>query len=220
MASVEKTKEWIKENIPMLAVLYENKYVGMASDRFASLPATQQKQAILGTFGAIFSIIFLFLMFSYIGLWSSSGQSQRSYEMVNLLTEYQKHRRDQGEQISNLERNNVLAAPGEFKKHLQEQGRSAAISPRMMEIEEKPDGAEEGGAAEAKGSSDVKLKQASVTLKKVNLNQLKSFLNYVEFGQYNISISSLKITNDDKIRGYMNVDVGVVAYLFQSEGGG
>jgi len=217
MASIEKTKEWIKENVPMLAVLYENKYVGMAYDRFASLHPRQQKQAILGGLGGILAIIVIFLLASYVSLWSSSGQSQRSYEMVNLLLEYQKHRRDQGEQISNLERNNVLSAPGEFKRHLLEQGRSAAISPRMMEIEEKPEGSEDG---EKPGSSDVKLKQASVTLKKVNLNQLKSFLNSIEFGQYNLSVSSLKITNDDKIRGYMNVDMGVVAYLFQSEGGG
>lgn len=209
MASVEKAKEWIKENVPMLAVLYENKYVGMAYDRFASLNPKQQTQVILGTFGGTLAIILLFLLGSYISLWSASGQAERSYEMVNLLNEYQKHRRDQGEQIANLERNNVLSASGEFKRHLMEQGRSAAISPRMMEIEEKPEGTEDSG--EKGASSDVKLKQASVTLKKVNLNQLKAFLNNVEFGQYNLSISSIKITNDDKIRGYMNVDMGVVA---------
>ena len=212
MASIEKAKEWIKENVPMVAVVYENKYVGMAYDRFASLPAHQQKQTILGSIGLAIGIVMLILLTSYISLWSTSSKSRQSYEMVNLLQDFQRHRRDQSEQITQLERNNALGAQGEFKRHLLEQGRGAAISPRMMEIEEKPDG--EGGSA------DVKLKQASVSLKKVNLNQLKSFLNNVEFGTYNLSISSLKISNDDKIRGYMNVDLGVVAYLFQAEGAG
>ena len=212
MASIEKAKEWIKENVPMVAVVYENKYVGMAYDRFASLPAQQQKQTILGSLGLAIGIVMLILLTSYISLWSTASKSRQSYEMVNLLQDFQRHRRDQSEQITQLERNNALAAQGEFKRHLLEQGRGAAISPRMMEIEEKPDG--EGGSA------DVKLKQASVSLKKVNLNQLKTFLNNVEFGTYNLSISSLKISNDDKIRGYMNVDLGVVAYLFQAEGVG
>jgi hypothetical protein len=56
-------------------------------------------------------------------------------------------------------------------------------------------------------------------MQRVNLSQLKNFLNNVEFGPYNLSVSSIKITNDSKIRGYMNVDLGVVAYLFQAETG-
>ena len=38
MDSLEKAKEWVRENVPMLSQVWENKYVGMAYDRFASLP--------------------------------------------------------------------------------------------------------------------------------------------------------------------------------------
>jgi hypothetical protein len=90
----------------------------------------------------------------------------------------------------------------------------------MMEVQEKADSAESEPDGKGAPGSEVKVKQASIALKKVNLTQLKSFLNQVEFSQYNLSVASLKVTNDDKIRGYMNVDIGVVAYLFQGEGDG
>lgn len=209
-----KAKEWINENAPFLANVYQNKYVGMAWDRFASLPAKQQKQTILGTIGGVSFVVVAFLLYSYLSLWSSSGAAKDSYAMANLLQQYQKNRRDKAGQIQHLDRNMQLAAPGQFKDHLLSQGRAASISQRMMQVEEKPD------AGEAEGGRDVRMRQATVTLEKVNLNQLKGFLQNVEFGQYNLGVSSLKITNDDKIRGYMKVEMGVVAYLFQSEEGG
>ncbi len=140
--------------------------------------------------------------------------------MINLLLDYQKHRRDQSDQISNLDRNNQLNAPGEFKKFLQEQARLANVSPRMIEIQEKADTTENEADAKGGGAgSEVKVKQASISLKKVNLTQLKAFLNQIEFAQFNLSVASIKVTNDDKIRGYMNVEIGVVGYLFQADSG-
>lgn len=217
MESITKAKDWIRENVPMVSQIYENKYVGMAYDRFASLPPKQQKQILGGTVFGTIGIVGLYLLFSYIDLWSASGKAQKSYTMINMLLQYQKQQRDKSGQIQQLERNSQLAQPGAFKQHLLDQARNAGISARMVQAEEKPDGT---GSGDEKGSSDVKIRQASVTLQRVNLSQLKSFMTSVEFGQHNLSVSSIKITNDDKIRGYMNVELGVVAYIFQSSGGG
>lgn len=212
-----KVKEWVNENAPMLAGLYNNKYVGMGYDRFASLPPKQQKQVLLGVVGGFFAIVFGYLLYSYLSLWSYSSKAKDSYAMANLLQQYQKNRRDKSAQLSHLERSAQLASPGQFKEHLLQQGRAASISQRMMQVEEKPDAGDEAAAGR-----DVRMRQATVTLEKVNLNQLKSFLNNVEFGPYQLGVSSIKITNDDKIRGYMKVELGVVAYLFETsleEGG-
>lgn len=212
MDSVTKTRDWIRENAPIVSQLYENKYVGMAYDRFASLPPKQQKQILVGTVFGVIGIVALYLLLSYVELWSASGRAQKSYAMVNMLLQYQKQQRDKSGQIQQLERNAQLGNPGAFKQHLLDQARSAGISARMVQAEEKPD----GGTGDEKAGSDVKIRQASVTLQKVNLLQLKNFLSAIEFGQHNLSVSSIKVTNDDKIRGYMNVELGVVAYVFQS----
>jgi len=210
-----KAKEWINENAPMLANVYQNKYVGMGYDHFASLPAKQQKQVILGSLGAVFALIFGYLLWSYLSLWSYSSSAKESYAMANLLQQYQKNRRDKSSLLQHLERSSQLAGPGQFKAHLMNQGKAAAISQRMMQVEEK-DGAE---GDPAKVGQDVKVRQATVVMEKINLSQLKSFLNNIEYGPHQMGISSIRISNDDKIRGYMKVELGVVAYLFQSEEG-
>jgi hypothetical protein len=213
--SVSKGKEWINEHIPMLAIVYENKYVGMLYDRFGSLPPKQQRQVLLGAFIGVILFICLILLSLYLTVWSYSNQTEKARSMVALLTQYQKNRRLQEGQIQLLEQNNLLSAPDALKAYLMDQAKAANISSRMIHAEEKPDSSE--GSDDPKGKSDLKLKQATVKLEKVNLTQLRNFLQYVEFGQYSLSISSLKILNDDKIRGYMNVEMGIVAYLFQSE---
>lgn len=215
MATVDKIKDWLKENAPILTNLYENKYVGMAYDRFASFPPKQQKQIIIGTFGGVVAIITGYLFFSYLSLWSYSGKSQKAYSMVNMLLQYQKQVRDKSGQIAQLERNSQLGNPGQLKQLLTDTAKAATISPRMVEVTEA-----DAGPGDDKGAGDLKLKQATVVLQRVNLLQLKNFLNAVEFGPQNLSVSSVKITNDDKIRGYMRVDLVVVAYLFQSADGG
>jgi len=210
-----KAKEWINENAPMFAVVYQNKYVGMAYDHFASLPPKQQKQVILGSVGGFFALVFGYLLWSYLSLWSYSSQAKESYTMANLLQQYQKNRRDKSALLQHLDRSAQLAGPGQFKTHLLNQAKSAAISQRMMQVEEK-----EGGEPDtSKSGQDVKIRQATVVMEKINLSQLKSFLNNIEYGPYHLGISSIRISNDDKIRGYMKVELGVVAYLFQTEEG-
>ncbi len=212
MTNFAKMKEWINENAPMLNILYQNKYVGMGYDRFASLPAKQQKQVILGSIFGALGLFVLYLLVAYITLWSTSRATQQSYAMVNVLEQYQKTRRDRAPQIQQLERNSRLAGAGQFKQHLLDQGRNANVSPRMMDVEERSAGVDSDPKG---GGSDLKMRQAKVTLQKVNLNQLKSFLQNIEFGQYNLSVSSIKISNDSDLRGYMKVEMGVVAYLFK-----
>jgi type II secretory pathway pseudopilin PulG len=214
MDNITKIKGWIEQNVPMLKVVYENKYVGMGYDRFASLPSQQQRNVLLGTFSGLIAIIFLFLLSFYLGYWRSASKAEKAQAMTNLLLQYQKSRRNQDAQIQLLERNNLLNAPDALKNYLLEQGKISNISPRMIKAEEK---SEPTGSDEGKGQQDAKAKHATVKLEKINLNQLKAFLQSIENGSYNLIISSLKISNDDKIRGYMNVELGIVAYLFGTE---
>jgi hypothetical protein len=64
------------------------------------------------------------------------------------------------------------------------------------------------------------MRRATVKLQRVNLSQLKNYLHGVEFGSYSLAVSSIKIKNDEKIRGYMDVELGIVAYLFGAAGEG
>lgn len=211
-----KVKEWINENIPGLAKVYENKYVGMAYDHFASLLPSQQKQIILGVFVGFFALVAGYFFISYLSLWSTKGKVEQSYKMVSLLQQHQKTQRSQSSEMANLEKNNQLASPGQMKEHIVRQAQAARISPRMIKVEEAPESA--GRGEDSKGG-DIRLKQANVTLDKVNLSQLAQFLNFIEFGGFNLSVSSIKITNDSKVRGYMNVEMTIVVYLFSTEAG-
>lgn len=218
MDQVSKLKQWVNENAPMLANLYENKYVGMVYDRFASLPPRQQKQLLVGVFSSAVFIVFLYLMFAYLSLWSYSSKTKEASAMTNFLLQYQKSRRDKSQQIKFLARNAQLSPAGQLKQHLLDMGRTASISPRMMKIEEKG----EVGTSEEDSKaphSEVKIKRATVTLEKVTLTQLTAFLKTVEFGQFNLQVSSIQISNDSKIRGYMTVELGIVAHLFETEEG-
>lgn len=216
--SWQKFDEWIKQHAPLLSKVYENKYAGMLYDRFASLPPKQQKQVLLGILGGGALFIFLVIFSSYISFWSYSSKASQAQAMVSMLQKYQKDRRAQESQIQVLERNNRFAQPDALKQHLIEAGRSANISPRMIKAEERGELGER--TADPKMGQDIKLKQASVKLERVNLNQLRSYLQTIEGGGYSLSIASLDISNDEKIRGYMNVEIGVVAYLFKTEGEG
>lgn len=214
MSSIEKTKAWIKENAPMLAGIYENKYVGMLYDHFASLDSRKQKQLIIGIFSFGILMIVLFLLSSYLELWNTNSKSKQAREMISLLQRYQGEQRAQSSEIDSLERNARLAGPGEFKRYLNEQAKLAGISPRSTEVKE-----EEGavGTSNAKVSSDVRTNQATVVLMRINLAQLKNFLAALEGGMYTLSISSIRITNDDKVRGYMKAEIGIIAYSFVGE---
>jgi hypothetical protein len=214
MDSVVKIKEWINENVPMLSKAYENKYVGMLYDRFASLPARRQRQWIAGIVGTIAIVLMGYLFFAYWSLWSTSVRVKEADRMANMLIQYQKQRRDKSSSIRSLSRNNSLSASGRLKQALTDVGRLSTISPRMITVDEKSD---EGG--DAKNVSDIQTKRATVTLTRVTLLQTTKYLKAVENGQYDLGITSLRITNDDKIRGYMKVELGIVAYLFQGDEG-
>ncbi|MBI4402716.1 MAG: hypothetical protein HY537_01065, partial [Deltaproteobacteria bacterium] len=183
MEPIRKLKDWLKENAPMLSVVYENKYVGMVYDRFASLPAKQQRQVLIGGFAGVIGIIFLYLFFSYWSLWSYSKKASRAYQMVALLQQHQKYRRDKSADINTLERNNQLASQGALKNHLVDLARSSAISAKLVQIEEKDT---EGGRGDDQKpeSHEPKIKQATVKMQRLNLTQLKTFLENVEFGSY------------------------------------
>jgi len=182
----------------------------MAYDHFASLPPSQQKTVMISG-GGVFSLMVLgFLLSCVFNLLSYNHQSKMADEMVTMLQDYQRARQSRASDVAFLERNRRIAAPGALKQHLLRQGNSAKISPRLMEIKEIESQAPVG----EEGVGDIQLRQASVRLQRVNLSQLQGFLQKIEFGAYNLSINSLRIQNDDKLRGYMNVDIAIIAYLF------
>ncbi len=214
MDTVTKAKEWINQNAPMLSILYTNKYVGIGYDKFASLPAKQQRQILFGILGGLGGLLFLYLTISYYTLWSESREAREAYTMIDSLMQYQKSKRDKSQYLQHLERNSQLAGTGQFKEHVLSQAKQAGISQRFIQVEEK---AELDNPELKKGEGDIKVKQVSVNVEKINLQQLKGFLTALEFGSYNLNIPTLQITNDSKIRGYMQAKFTVVAYLFQTE---
>ncbi len=219
MMNVERAKDWIRENVPMLMVLVENKYIGMLYDRFASLPGAKQKQVIVGTVGGVMGLIMIHLLYSYFSLWSMQRQISQSHSMVSMLNAYQREQREQSGDIRLIERNAALAGSGSLKNYLVKQGRAATISARLIQADETDEG---GGGEDGEGTapkSDIQMKRATVKLQRVNLTQLKNFLQSVEFGSYSLDVSSIKIQNDTKLRGYMDVELGIVAYLFGGSGG-
>lgn len=217
MDNVTKIKDWINEHAPMLNNLYRNKYVGMLYDRFASLPQKSQKNLIYGGISSVGGIVFLYLVFSYYSLWSASQQSAEYRSMANILLQYQKHHRDKAQQIKGLAKNMQLATGGALKQYLTDLSRLASIAPRTISVDEKGEAA--GKEDGVKPGSDVKIKYASVVLSRVNLTQLASYIKNVEFGQYNLGVSSVRIQNDDKIRGLMKAELTVMAYIFDVEEG-
>ncbi len=215
MEQTGKLKAWIKEQVPMLTLLYENKYVGMLYDRFASLPPAQQKKWITVFLFGVSGAITLYLAVSYYGLWSLSRRNTSASAMGALLQQYQQIKRDKSQEISSLESNSALAAPGQLKQRLLDMGRATGISPRMMEANEKSEAS--ARTEDAKASSELKVKRASITLQKVTLTQIVNFLKNVESGQYSLNVSKLKVETDPQLKGYMLAQFDVTAYLFSPE---
>ncbi|MBM4303489.1 MAG: hypothetical protein FJ112_04105 [Deltaproteobacteria bacterium] len=215
MEDTSKIKTWISEKAPSLAILYKNKYVGMVYDRFASLPPKKQKQVVLYSFGSVIALVLIYLVSSYFSLWSLSSATRNIYSMNNMILEYQKHRRDRSEELTLLMRNAPLAAPGQLRQVLLQAAGVNGISPRMIQIEERG----EAGVGGDPKKKEVRIKESAVSLQKVNLSQAINYLKTIEYGNYNLIVSSIKITNDDKLRGYLNVDISIMAHLFENDEG-
>lgn len=207
MEGISKIKDWIQTNAPMLANLYQNKYVGMLYDRFASLPAKRQRNVLLGGLAGGAGIIAIFIFWFYWSLWSDSARARQSSEMVHLLLQYQKTLQEKSSELRILEQNKRFAEQSGLKDYLMSQARMASISPRMTQVNEL------SSAADAE-SQDIQIRKASIILDKINLAQLKNYLSLVEYGLYSLRVTGLKITNDDKMRGYMKAEITVSAYLF------
>lgn len=215
MDTTSKIKAWIKEQAPMLTVLFENKYVGMAYDRFGSLPPQQQRRLIFTFVGIVSGMITLYLFINYYSLWSISSRSKDAVAMGALLQNYQKVQRDKSQEIQGFERNAALANPGQLKQRLLDIGRMTGVSPKMMDATERDEAS--ARTEESKPSTELKIKQATVSIQKINLTQLVSYLKNVESGDFNLNISKLRVKMDTQMRGYMNVDLEVIATIFAAE---
>ncbi len=216
MEETNKIKSWINDKAPGLAIIYQNKYAGMTYDRFASLPPKKQKQVVFWTLGGSVGTIVIFLIFSYWSLWNTSTQTQDIYTMNNMILQYQKYRRDRSEDLMSLSRNSQLSAPGQLKQVLLQTAAGAGISPRMIQVEERGEAGVGGSDSKKK---EFKIKESNITIQRITLPQLTNYLKAVEYGNYNLLISSIKILNDDKLRGYLNVDLTIMAYLFEGDEG-
>ncbi|MFM8315385.1 MAG: hypothetical protein ACKOA8_13950, partial [Deltaproteobacteria bacterium] len=143
--------------------------------------------------------------------------TQELYSMNNLILQYQKSRRDRGEELQLLNRNAPLAAPGQLKQFLFQTSATAGISPRMIQVEERAEAGVGGGSDPKK--KEVRIKESTVSLQRINLTQLITYLKNIEYGNFNLVVSSVKISNDDKLRGYLNADLSIMAYLFEGDEG-
>ena len=217
MEQSNKFKAFISEKAPGLAVLYQNKYVGMIYDRFASLPPQKQKRVLLGVVGSFVGIVVIYLVVAYISLWSLSSETKNIYAMNNMIVQYQQYRRDRSDELALLARNSQLSPEGQLKQVLLKTAATSGISPRMIQVEERGEAGVGGSDSKKK---DVKIKESLVSLQKVNLTQLLNYLKAIEYGNYNLIVSSIKMTNDDKLRGYLNVELTVMAHLFETDEGG
>lgn len=205
MGKMDKIKVWLKEQVPMLTVLYENKYIGMAYDRFASLPAPTQRKLLGGTIGVAFGAASLFLFFNYIQLWKISSQNKEASALSAVIQQYQKTIRDKAQQLQDVELGSNFQGPGQLKQKLSDLGRFSGISPKLIKVEEK-----------AQGTNNFKM--VNVTMEKVNLSQIVNYIKSIESDKGTLTISSLRIRSDEKLRGYMVVDLEVKAQLIQREG--
>jgi len=208
MDRLKRFKQWINENAPMLSNVYENKYVGMAYDRFASLPPTQQRSLMIGSVLFLLACVLGYLASSYAALWSYTGRTNDANQMIHMVLKHQKSSESKSQQLQGLEGEKSLSAPGALKSYVITSAKLARISQRLIIVTETPATAKpaEGEEEEA---GDSATKQVNVKLEKVNLNQLKEFLEKLEHGRFTLSITSITINNDDKIRGYMNVNLNV-----------
>ena len=133
-----------------------------------------------------------------------------------MILQYQKYRRDKSEELQLLNRNSQLAPTGQLKQVLLKAAGAAGISPRMIQVAERAEAGVGGGDSKKK---EVKIKESTVSLQRVNLTQVSNYLKAIEYGTYNLSVSSIKIINDEKLRGYLTVDITVMAYLFEGDEG-
>ena len=216
MENTMKIKEWINEKAPWLAILYENKYFSAGYEKLAGLPPEKQKKVVTWFVMASISITFLYLITSYVSLWSVSSGTDDIYSMNNMILQYQKYRRDKSEELQLLNRNSQLAPTGQLKQVLLKAAGAAGISPRMIQVAERAEAGVGGGDSKKK---EVKIKESTVSLQRVNLTQVSNYLKAIEYGTYNLSVSSIKIINDEKLRGYLTVDITVMAYLFEGDEG-
>lgn len=201
MSTVERVKGWVKENAPMLTVLYENKYVGMAYDRFASLPPKEQKQTLLAVIGGFAALVFGYLLVSYLSVWSDSSKAKNSQKMVNEIQAYQRTMREKLARLQAIQSVSSFGGEGQLKAHLTGIARGVSISPRMIEVVEQ-------GEDQMAGA---KVRKAQVKLQRMTLSQWVGFVRGLERAPQRVSLVSLKATNDEKLRGYMQVEIGVVA---------
>lgn len=216
MEQSSKLKTWINEKAPSLAFIYQNKYSGMVYDRFASLPPKKQKQWVLSLLGTLVGVVVLYLVSAYFSLWSISSKTRDIYSMNDMILQYQKYRRDRSDELVLLAKNSQLASPGQLKQVLLQMAGAVGISPRMIQVEER---GEAGVGGNNSNKKDVKIKESSISLQRVNLTQLTNYLKAIEYGNYNLIVSSFELSNDDKLRGYLNAQISVMAHLFENDEG-
>lgn len=214
MSTKDKIKIWIREQVPMLTLVYENKYVAMASDRFASLPQKTQKHILMGIVLGSFGFVSIFLLVNYIQLYKMNSRAKEASALSTVLVRYQKTLQDKAADLRDIESGGNLNEPGKLKQKLSDLGRFSGISAKLIQADEQ---GIQTSPPLGKTGSERRFKKAQVTLEKVTLPQIIKYINSVESSRDALSIASLKINSDEKLRGYMGVVLEVHAQVFNRE---
>lgn len=214
MSTKDKIKLWIREQVPMLTLVYENKYIAMASDRFASLPPKTQKHILMGMVVGCFGFAVIFLIANYIQLFRINSRAKEASALSTVLIRYQKTLQDKAADLRDIESGSNLNEPGKLKQKLSDLGRFSGISAKLIQANEQ---GVQTSPSSGKAGSERRFKKAQITLEKVTLPQIIKYINNVESSRDALSIASLKINSDEKLRGYMGVVLEVHAQLFNRE---
>jgi hypothetical protein len=199
----------------MLTLLFENKYVGMAQDRFASLPPLTQKRILMGLVLSVFSAVGVYLTINYIELWQLNTRAKEASALSTVLIRYQKTLQDKASELREVEGGSNLNNPGMLKQRLLDLGRFAGIAPKLIQTDEQ--GVLTVPTTGEKTGSERKFQKATVTLEKVTLPQIIKYINSVESSRDALSISGLRIYSDEKLRGYMGLNLEIHAQIFNRE---
>ena len=196
--------EWINENVPMLKRLIRNKYVDMMYDRFASLDAQRQRQIIIGTIAALILLLVFIVFMGYSSYWAVLRQTQRTRSLAYACLQFQRELQESAVlQEKGAVREQDVAEHQDLRQVVMDAARMAHFPPQSVIVEPLPADAPPGPGLTS-GSSTP---SSQIRIERMNLLQLKMFLQRLELGPQRFAVERIQIANDDKVRGFMRVDI-------------
>ena len=103
---LEKIKDWVQTNVPMLTKIYDNKYVSMLVDRFQSLPNTTQKNFFTGGILILGVVVFGYLGSLFISLWQEYDELASLKNRIQSCLHFQKTYETKASDLTSAEKDN------------------------------------------------------------------------------------------------------------------